>query len=62
MEDNIESYNKKYPFKRTMTNERNTLSSIKKKHVRLSARFVTYKAEIKQEEFWKDMPKGKEVL
>lgn len=47
MEDNIESYNKKKPFKRTMTNERSTLSSVKKKHVRLSARFVTYKTETK---------------
>lgn len=47
MEDNIESYNKKYPFKRTMTDEKNIQSSVKKKHVSLTARFVTYKTETK---------------
>lgn len=38
------------------------ISPVKKKHISLSERFASYEGKTKQEEYWEDLPRGKEVI
>lgn len=50
------------PVEISVNDESIIISPVKKKHISLAERFASYEGETKQEEYWEDMPRGKEVI
>lgn len=50
------------PVEISVDDESIIISPVRKKHICLAERFASYEGETKQEEYWKDMPRGKEVI